>query len=87
MIAVGGAVGYTIVKCIKSGQDEAQEQQRILERRQNEEREKEAERVDDYQHRNRIADKKHQQEELRAQIEEVDEDLRAIQARTRALDN
>ena len=80
----GTAVGYFAYKCYKDQQAEAEVRERERRRLQNHERNQEILRALDYQHQNQIADKKQEQAELLAQLEDVQEDLQAVQARGRA---
>lgn len=80
----GTAVGYFAYKCYKDQQQEAEIRERERQRLQNHERNQEILRALDYQYQNQIAVKKQEQTELLAQLEDVQEDLQAVQARARA---
>jgi hypothetical protein len=81
---VSTGLGYFAYKCLKDHQEEAQIRERERQRQLNHKRNQEILRVMDYQNQNQIADKKQEQAQLLAQLEEVQEGLQAAQARARA---
>lgn len=81
---VAGFIGYGTVKCIKNHQEEAQIRERERQRLLNRERAQENLRVLEYQHQDRMTDRKQEQAELLNQLGELDEAVKEVQARTRS---